>query len=170
MRRSEGVKSSRWRWYLDKVFVKIDGERHSLWRAADHAGEVQESFVTKSRDKKAALKLLKKAMRRHGWPEAFVTYKRRSCGAAPEEIGAENLRETGRWAKNRAENSHLLFRRRERVMQRFRRMRSLQKFASVHVQAPAGKHFNQARSLSKRTDIKLNRTAALAKWRDLLET
>lgn len=63
-RRIEGIKSSRWRWHLDEMFVKINGERHYLWRAVDHEGAVLESFATKTRDKKAALKFLKKAMRK----------------------------------------------------------------------------------------------------------
>lgn len=124
-----------------------------------------ESFVTKSRDKKAALKFLKKAMRKHGRPEAIVTDKLRSYGAALKEIGASERRETGRWLNNRAENSHLPFRRRERAMLRFRRMRSLQKFAAVH--ASVSNHFDQERSLSSRPFFKANRAAALAEWRDL---
>ena len=131
-RRIEGMKSSQWRWHLDEMFVKIKGERHYLWRAVDHEGEVLESFVTKKRDKKAALKFLKKAMRKHGCPDVLVTDLLRSYGAALKEIGLEHRQETGRWLNNRAENSHLPFRRRERAMLRFRRMRSLQKFASVH--------------------------------------
>ena len=164
-RRIEGMRSSRWRWHLDEVFVKINGERHYLWRAVDHEGEVLESFVTKTRDKKAALKFLRKAMRKHGQPEVIVTDTLRSCGAALKEIGAGARQETGRWMNNRAENSHLPFRRRERAMLRFRRMRSLQKFASVH--ASVCNHFNQERSLSKRKDFKLNRAAALDEWRGL---
>ena len=164
-RRIEGMRSSRWRWHLDQVFVKINGERHYLWRAVDHEGEVLESFVTKTRDKKAALKFLRKAMRKHGQPEVIVTDTLRSCGAALKEIGAGARQETGRWMNNRAENSHLPFRRRERAMLRFRRMRSLKKFASVH--ASVCNHFNQERSLSKRKDFKLNRAAALDEWRGL---
>jgi len=164
-RRIEGMKSSRWRWHLDEVFVKVNGERHYLWRAVDHEGEVLESYVTKTRDKKAALKFLKKAMRRHGRPEAIVTDKLRSYGAALKEIGADGLQETGRWANNRAENSHLPFRRRERAMLRFRRMRTLQRFASVH--ASVTNHFNTERNLSSRPLFKLNRAAALAEWRGL---
>ena len=164
-RRIEGMRSSRWRWHLDQVFVKINGERHYLWRAVDHEGEVLESFVTKTRDKKAALKFLRKAMRKHGQPEVIVTDTLRSCGAALKEIGAGARQETGRWMNNRAENSHLPFRRRERAKLRFRRMRSLQKFASVH--ASVCNHFNQERSLSKRKDFKLNRAAALDEWRGL---
>jgi len=132
-RRAERLRSGpQWRWHLDEVFVKINGERHYLWRAVDQEGEVLESFVTKSRDKKAALKFLKKTMRRYGRPEAIVTDLLRSYGAALKVIGAADLQETGRWMNNRAENSHLPFRRRERAMQRFRRMRSLQKFSAVH--------------------------------------
>ena len=164
-RRIEAMKSSRWRWHLDEMFVKINGEQHYLWRAVDHEGEVLESFVTKRRDKKAALKFLRKAMRKHGRPEVLVTDRLRSYGAALKEIGAAERQETGRWANNRAENSHLPFRRRERAMLRFRRMRSLQKFASVH--ASVSNHFNQDRSLSSRDIFKTNRSAALVKWRGL---
>jgi len=63
------MKSSRWRWHLDEMFVKINGERHYLWRAVDHEGEILESFVTKARDKKAALTFLKKAMRKQALSE-----------------------------------------------------------------------------------------------------
>jgi putative transposase len=164
-RRIEGMKSSKWRWHLDDMFVKINGETHYLWRAVDHEGEVLESFVTKTRDKKEALKFLKKAMRKHGCPEVFVTDLLRSYGAALKEIGPADRQETGRWMNNRAEKSHLPFLRRERAMQRFRSMRSLQKFASVH--ASVYNHFDQERSLSTRANFKLNRAAALAEWRGL---
>jgi putative transposase len=164
-RRIEGMKSSHRRWHLDEMFVKINGERHYLWRAVDHEGEVLESLVTKTRDKKAALKFLKKAMKKHGRCEQFVTDKLRSYGAALKDLGASDLHETGRWLNNRGENSHLPFRRRERAMLRFRRMRSLQKFASVH--ASVSNHFNQERSLSSRHLFKANRAAALAEWRGL---
>jgi putative transposase len=154
-----------WRWHLDEVFVKINGERHYLWRAVDHEGEVLESFVTKTRDKRAALKFLKKTMKRYGRPEAIVSDLLRSYGAALKAIGAEHLQETGQWLNNRAENSHLPFRRRERAMQRFRRMRSLQMFAAVH--ASVFNHFNQERHLCSRQNFKFNRAAALAEWRQL---
>jgi putative transposase len=80
-------------------------------------------------------------------------------------IGNAGRQETGRWLNNRAENSHLPFRRRERAMQRFRRMRSLQKFVTVH--ASVHNHFNQERTLYSRDNFKLNRSAALAEWRGL---
>jgi putative transposase len=85
-RRIAGMKSSGWRWHLDEMFVKINGERHYLWRAVDHEGEVLESFVTKTRDKKAALKFLKKTMRKHGQPNVIVTDRLRSYGAALNKV------------------------------------------------------------------------------------
>ncbi|MCA0930808.1 IS6 family transposase, partial [Ruegeria profundi] len=162
-RRIFGMKSSQWRWHLDEMFVKINGERHYLWRAVDHEGEVLESFVTKTCDKKAALKFLRKAMRKHGRPEVIVTDRLRSYGAAVKEIGNAHKQEAGRWLNNRAENSHLPFRRWERAMLRFRRMRSLHKFASVH--ASVLNLFNSERSLYSRSNFKMNRAAALAEWR-----
>ncbi|GHF62703.1 IS6 family transposase [Seohaeicola zhoushanensis] len=164
-RRVEGMRSSRWRWHLDEVFVKINGERHYLWRAVDHEGEVLESFVTKKRDKKAALKFLKKSLKRHGRAEEIVTDRLRSYGAALDDLGIRDRHETGRWANNRAENSHQPFRRRERAMLRFRRMRTLQLFAAVH--ASVHNLFNQERNLSSRTIFKQNRAAALDEWRGL---
>jgi len=129
-RRSEAMRQlPQWRWHLDEVFVKIRGETHYLWRAVNHEGEVLEVYVTKKRDKTAALKFLRKAMKRYGNPRVVVTDKLRSYGAAMKDIGNEHRRETGRHLNNRAENSHQPFRRRERAMSRFRRMRSLQKFA-----------------------------------------
>ncbi|WP_209427740.1 IS6 family transposase [Pararhodobacter sp. SW119] len=165
-RRVERMRSSQhWRWHLDEIFVKINGELHYLWRAVDHEGEVLESFATKRRDRKAALKFLKKAMRRHGSPEVMVTDRLRSYGAALRTIGASDLQETGRYLNNRAENSHQPLRRRERAMQRFRRMRTLQTFAAVH--SSVNNHFNQERHLYSRDNFKQNRAVALAEWRQL---
>ena len=166
-RRSQQLRQvTQWRWHLDEVFVKIRGETHYLWRAVDHEGEVLESYATKTRDKQAALKFLKKTMKRYGCPEAVVTDRRRSYGAAMREIGNAGRQQTGRHLNNRAENSHLPFRRRERAMIRFRQMRSLQKFAAAH--ASVQNHFNHDRSLDRRTRFKDLRDAALAEWRGLL--
>jgi putative transposase len=156
---------SNWQWHLDEVFVKINGETHYLWRAVDHEGEVLESFVTKRRDRKAALKFLRKTMKRYGQPHVVVTDKLRSYGAAMKVIGNANKQETGRWLNNRGENSHQPFRRRERAMLGFRSMRSLQKFAAVH--SSVHNHFNQERHLYSRDNFKLNRAAALSEWRQL---
>ncbi len=93
---------SNWQWHLDEAFVKINGERYCLWRAVDHEGEVLESFVTKRRDRKAALKFLRKTMKRHGRPRIFFTDKLRSYDAAMKFIGNVDKQETGRWLNNRA--------------------------------------------------------------------
>ncbi len=154
-----------WQWHLDEVFVKINGQTHYLWRAVDHEGELLEAYVTKRRDRKAALRFLRKAMKRYGRPEVVVTDRLRSYKAAMREIGNEARQETGRWLNNRAENSHLPLRRRERAMLRFRRMRSLQIFAAVH--SSVHNHFNQERHLYSRENFKENRNAALAEWRQL---
>jgi len=154
-----------WRWHLDEVFVKINGVTHYLWRAVDHEGEVLEAYVSKSRDRKAALKFLRKTLKRHGRPHVFVTDKLRSYGAALKDLGLPDERETGQWLNNRAENSHQPFRRRERAMLRFRRMRSLQKFAAVH--SSIHNLFNAERTLSSRDNFKAFRTAALTEWRQL---
>ena len=126
---------SGWRWHLDEMFVKINGEGHYLWRAVDQEGEVLEAFVSKKRDREAALKFLRKLMKRYGRPDAIITDRLRS------------------------------YRRREHAMLRFRRMQSLQKFATVH--SSVYNHFNQARHLCSRDNFKLNRAAALAEWRQL---
>ena len=112
---------TQWQWHLDEVYVKINGEMHYLWRAVDHEGEVLESFATKDRDKKAALKFMKKLMKRHGCAKTITTDGLRSYGAAMKELGIADHQEIGRYANNRAENSHQPFRRRERAMLRFRR-------------------------------------------------
>jgi putative transposase len=146
--------------------VKINGERHYLWRAVDHEGEVLESYVSKRRDRKVALRFIRKSMKCNGQPRIIVTDKLRSYRAAMVIIGNADRQETGRWVNNRAENSHLPFRRRERAMLRFRRTKTLQKLVSIH--ASIQNHFNQERHLYSRTNFKLNRTTALADWRQLL--
>ena len=134
--------------------------------AVDHEGEVLESYVTKKRDKSAALRFFKKTLKRHGKAEAIVTDGLQSYPAAMRELGNLERREVGRWLNNRAENSHLPFRRRERAMLRFRQMKSLQKFASVH--ANVHNHFNSDRHLIDRQTYKEGRSAALAEWQNLI--
>jgi len=156
---------SQWRWHLDEVFVRINSEIYYLWRAVDHEGEVLEAYVTKKRDRKSALRFLRKAMKRYGHPEAIVTDGLRSYRAAMKVIGNAERQETGRWLNNRAENSHQPFRRRERAMAKFRSAKTLQKFASIH--SSVHNHFNQDRHLYSRENFKLNRSTALAEWRHL---
>ena len=151
-----------WRWHLDEMYVKLNGEMVYLWRAVDQEGEILESYVTKTRDKDAALTFMRKALKRHGSPEAITTDGLRSYGAAMKALGNAQKQETARWANNRVENSHLPFRRKERAMLRFRQMKSLQKFASVH--ANVHNHFNLERHLVDRQTYKERRSAALAEW------
>ncbi len=146
--------------------MKVNGETHYLWRAVDHEGEVLDSFVTKIRDKASALKFLKKAMKRYGRLVEVVTDRLRSHGAAMPEIGNEGRQVTSRHENNRAENSHLPFRRPERATVRFRQMRSLQKFAAAH--ASVHNHFNHDRSIERPPRFKSLCDEALAEWRQLL--
>lgn len=156
---------SNWRWHLDEVFVRINGETHYLWRAVDHEGEVLEAYVSKRRDRKSALIFLKKIMKRYGQPQAIVTDRLRSYRAAMKIISNENTQEVGRWKNNRCENSHLPFRRREHAMLCFRHMRSLQKFVSIH--SSVFNHFNKERHLISRNTYKVQREAALVEWQQL---
>ena len=109
---------------------------------------------------------MKKTLKRHGSPEKITTDGLRSYRAAMNELGNADKQEIGRWANNRVENSHLPFRRRERAMLRFRRMKTLQKFASVH--ANVHNHFNQERHLVDRQTYKDRRSAALAEWQAVM--
>ena len=123
-------------------------------------------MVTAQRDKAAALKLLKRIMKKYGQPREIVTDGLRAYSAAMKAIGNSDRQEVGRGLNNRAENSHQPFRRRERAMQRFRSMRTLQKFSSVHGQLH--NHFNQERHLVTRHAYKQRRSAALAEWHALV--
>ena len=164
-RRVQHHSYSNWRWHLDEVFVRINGETRYLWRAVDHEGEVLEVFATKRRNRAAALAFLKRAMKRYGDPKVIVTDRLRSYRAAMNVIGNAADQECGRWLNNRAENSHQPFRRREGAMSKFRDVKTLQKFAAVH--ASTFNHFNLDRHLNSRSDFKQNRSAALAEWRQL---
>jgi len=104
-------------------------------------------------------------MKRYGRPNVIVTDRLRSYPAAMKIIGNAERQETGRWLNNRAENSHQPFRRRERTMAKFRSAKSLQKFTSIH--ASVHNHFNQERHLHSHQNFKLNRSVALAKWRQI---
>jgi putative transposase len=147
-----------WRWHFDEVFVKINGKLCYLWRAVHHEGEVLEAVVTSKRNKAAALKLLKRIMKKYGRPRAIVTDGLRAYSAAMREVGNADRQEVGGRLNNRAENSHQPFRRRERAMQLFRSMKTLQKFSSVHAQVH--NHFNQERHLVTRQVYKQRRLAA----------
>ena len=156
---------SNWRWHLDEVFVRSNGATHYLWRAVDHEGEVREVVATQRRDRRAALRFLQRAMQRYGRPAWIVTDRLRSYGAAMKDMGVEDCQLCGQWLNNRAENSPQPFRRRDGAMARFRDIKTLQKFASVH--ASVHHHFNHQRHLNRRDIFKPARAAALAEWRQL---
>jgi putative transposase len=144
----------------------INGERCYFWRAVDHEGEVLETVVTAKRDKAAALKFLKRMMKKCGQPQSVVTDGLCSYPAAMKEIGNADRHQVGRRLNNRAEKSHQPFRRSERAMQLFRSAKTLQKLSSVHAQVH--NHFNQERHLVTREIYKQRRSAALAEWRTVV--
>ena len=147
------------------MFVRVNGKTCYLWRAVDHEGEVLEVLATKRRDRRAALKFPRRAMKRYGRPASIVTDRLRSYRAALQVIGNADAQTCGRWLNDRAENSHQPFRRREGAMARFRDIKTLQKFAAVH--ASIHNHFNHDRHLNRRDIFKQARTAAVAEWRQL---
>ena len=122
--------------------------------------------MTKKRDKEAALSSMKRTLKRHGSPEKITTDGLRSNRAAMNALGNADKQEVGRWVNNRAENCHPSFRRRERAMLRFRQMKPLQKFASVH--ANVHNHFNHKCHLVDQQAYKKRRSAALAEWQLLM--
>ena len=147
-------------WHLNEMFVRVNGEIHYLRRAVDHEGEVLEVFATKRRGRRAALRFLKRTMKRYGRPKVIVTDRLRSYGAAMNMIGNAAAQTCGRWLNNRVENSHQPFRRRERAMARFRDIKTLQGFAAAH--ASVHNHFNYERHRNCR-DIFERRPSHLAR-------
>ncbi|WP_245555170.1 transposase [Ahrensia kielensis] len=100
---------SNWRWHIDEALVKINSERLYLWRDIDHKGTVLESYVSKRRDRRAALKVLRKLLSKYGSPVEIVTDKLGSCGAAMQDLGIRHGYETGKYKNNHVESSHLYF-------------------------------------------------------------
>jgi transposase-like protein len=154
-------------WHLDEVYLKIDGRMVYLWRAVDAEGEVLDVMVQSKRNKHAALKLMRKLLKKYAFaPVRLVTDDLRSYGAAARDLGIEHLHERGRWKNNRAENSHQPTRRRERKMQRFKSACSAQKFLSAH--AAVYNTFNVQRHLTSAQSHRVLRGAAMGTWRDVL--
>ena len=145
---------------MDEVFGRINGKTDYLWCAVDHEGVEHESYASKRRNREAAFQFLRSAMKRNGQPRVIVPDQLRSYRAAINVIGNAADQGCGRWLNNRAENSHQPFRRREGAMSKFRDVKTLQKFASIH--ATIHNHFNLERHLSPRETFKQNRAAAMA--------
>ena len=151
--------------HLDEVYLKIDGRMVYLWRAVDAEGEVLDVPVQSKRDKRAALKLMRKPLRKYAVvPERLVTDDLRPCRAASLDLGIDHLHDRGRWKNNRAENSHQPTRRRERKMQRFKSACSAQKFLLTH--AAAYNIFNVQHHLISAQTHRVLRAAAMTTWRE----
>jgi len=152
------------RWHFDEMAVLIGGEQFWPWRAVDDEGEVLDLLVQRRRDKNAAVKLMRKLLKKLGFaPDVLVTDKLRSYGAAKAALGLSARHEQGLRKNNRAENSHQPVRRRERKMQRFKSPGSAQRFLSTH--AAVHNTFNVQRHLTSRATLRALRGEALQTWR-----
>ena len=153
------------RWHLDEMVVRIAGRRMYLWRAVDHEGEILDMLVQRQRNKRAALRLLRKLLRKQGVaPKLVVTDKLRSYGAAFRDFHLTCRHDQELRKNNRAENSHQVVRRRERKMQRFKSAASAQRFLSMH--AAVHNTFNHQRHLISRSTLRIFRAEAAAQWLD----
>ena len=151
------------RWHLDEVFVSINGKCVCLWRGVDCEGEILDVLVQSRRNKRAAMKPMRKLLKSQDFcPTAIVTDKLPSYRAALSDLGMEARHITGGRVNNRAENSHLPIRQRERRMQRFKSAGSAQRFLSTH--AAIYNTFNVQRHLISRKTLRQFRTEAMCRW------
>ena len=152
------------RWHLDEMVVKIGGKRMWLWRAVDDEGEVLDMLVQKRRNTVAALRLLRKLLKHQGiHPETIVTDKLASYRAVFRELGCSGRHRPGRMLGNdRAENSHLVIRRRERKQQKLKSQSSAQRFLATH--AAVYNTFNVQRHLIRRSTLRILRAEADHTW------
>ena len=151
------------RWHLDEVFISINGKRMYLWRAVDSEGEVLDILVQARRNKKAALKFMRRLLKAQGYvPDRIVTNKLPSYGAALRELGLSRQHDFGGRKNNRAENSHRPVRQRERRMQGFKSPGSAQRFLSTH--AAVYNTFNVQRHLISRKTLRRFRGEAMNAW------
>ena len=154
-------------WHLDEVYLKIDDRLVYLWRAVDAEGEVLDVLVQTRRNKRAALKLMRKLLKKYGFvPDKLVTDDLRSYAAAAGHLGIAKRYERGRWRNNRAENSHQPTRRRERKMQGFKSVGSAQRFLSVR--AATQNTFNFQRHLTSARTHRAFRASAMQTWREVV--
>jgi putative transposase len=151
-------------WHLDEVYLKIEGRMVYLGRAVDAEGEVLDVLVQAIRNKYAALKLMRKILKKYGFiPNRVVTDDLRSYGVAARGLGIQSRHERGRWRNNRAQNSHQPTRRRERKMQGFKSSGSAQRFLSTH--ATVYNIFNVQRHLTSAQTHRDSGAAAMNTWR-----
>jgi putative transposase len=151
-------------WHLDEVVVTIAGQKHWLWRAVDQDGYVLDEIVQTRRNTKAAKRLLKRLLRKQGCPpRRMITDKLGSYAAAQRQVMPEVEHRSHKGLNNRAENSHLPFRRRERAMQGFRSPRYLQRFVSVF--SAVRNLFVPPRSSRSAPATHLHRLNAMAEWK-----
>ena len=149
--------------FIDEVFVKIQGKQHYLWRAVDQDGEVVDVFLQARRDGKAAMRFVKRLLKAHGGePRRVVTDKLRSYDVAHRELIPDTIHDTAQYANNRAELSHQPTRVRERGMRRFKSTRQAQRFLSAH--AAVYNLFNLGRHLISAKNYRLLRQRAFASW------
>src|SRR5262252_3399650 len=153
------------RWHLDEMVVRIGGKRMYLWRAVDHEGEVLDMLVQSRRDSRAALRLMRKLLKKYSFaPKLLVTDKLRSYASAFRRLRLSCAHQQGLRQNNRAENSHQAVRRRERKMQRFKSARSAQRFLSMH--AAIHNTFTLQRHLVSRSTLRIFRAEAANQWQD----
>jgi len=151
-------------WHLAEMVAVIGGTRIYLWRAVDDEGEVLDILIQKRRDKAAAMKLMRRLLKKQGFaPSVLVTDKLRSYSAAMVEIGLTAHHDQGLRKNNRAENSHQPVRRRERKLQRFKSPGSAQRFLSAH--SAVYNTFNLQRHLISRRTLRVFRANAMEQWR-----
>ena len=149
--------------FIDEVFVKIDGKQRYLWRAVDQDGEIVDVFLQRRRDSKAAKRFFKRLLKEHRMePRKIVTDKLRSYGVAHRELIPDAIHVTSQYANNRAELSHQPTRVRERVMRRFKSIPQAQRFLSVH--AAVYNLFNLGRHLVSAKNYRVFRSRAFASW------
>jgi putative transposase len=149
--------------YVDEVFVKINGKQHYLWRAVDQDGEVVDVYLQSKRDGAAAKRFFKRLLRSNGGePRKIVTDKLRSYGVAHRELMPDVVHSTEQYENNRAEQSHEPTRVRERVMRRFKSVRQAQRFLGTH--AAVSNLFNMGRHLVRAEHYRDLRVSAFAEW------
>ena len=150
-------------WHLDEVVISINGQQHGLWRAADRKGHVPDALLQSHRDTGAALRLLRKLIRKQARvPQVLVTDRPGSCGTACKALKMGFERRQRKGLNNRAENSHQPARRRERIMKRFKSARHLQRFVSIH--DPIANLFHFPRNSMNATGHRSLRTEAMSAW------